>query len=155
MGKSFLGKKLADELDYAFIDTDRLLEERFHKPIQDILDSLGNEGFLKEEEALLLGLTDVEDTVISPGGSVVYSPAAVRTLKQISSVVYLEAPATWVKERTNPAERGIVGLQHRSFDELYSERQKLYEAMADYTISVSEKEPNLIVAEMIRHLGLA
>ena len=38
VGKSFLGKKLAEQLGYQFTDIDRLLEERFHKPIQEILN---------------------------------------------------------------------------------------------------------------------
>ena len=118
------------------------------------MNDLGDEEFLAQEEAQVLGLDSLEHTIVSPGGSIVYAPAAVSTLKRISKVIYLEAPADWITEHTNPAERGIVGIKDRSFEELYTERQKLYEAMADYTISVPAKNPDALVTEIIETLGL-
>jgi len=154
VGKSFLGKKLSDQLGYEFIDTDRLLEERFHKPIQDVLNSLGDKEFLVAEEAEVLGLDDVQNTIISPGGSIVYSSDAVSFLKRISTVIYLVASADWLMQRTTPTERGIVGLSDRSFEDLHAERHNLYEAMADYTISVPGKNSDLLVKEITINLGL-
>ena len=44
-GKSTVGKFLAQKLGYAFIDIDKVLEENAGKPLQQILDEAGGEGF--------------------------------------------------------------------------------------------------------------
>lgn len=130
-GKSYVGERLAASLGFAFVDTDKRLEAKFGMPLQAILDRLGDEAFIKAEEAEILALADVERTVIAPGGSVIYSAAAMALLKRISKIVYLRVPAAVIEARIDPAGRGIVGLKGRTFGEVYKEREVLYEGVAD------------------------
>ena len=71
-GKSTVGVMLAKEICYDFLDTDILLQRREKKMIQQMLDEDGLEAFYKVEENALLAV-DADETVISTGGSAVYS----------------------------------------------------------------------------------
>ncbi|MFZ1987545.1 MAG: shikimate kinase [Minisyncoccia bacterium] len=148
VGKSFIGKQLASALGYECIDIDVRMEKRFGKSLQEILDEFGDTKFILEEEREVLNLTNINRTIFAPGGSVIYSPKAMDMLKSISKIIYLSAPSEWIKERTDPSARGIVGLRNRSFEELYVERQPLYERYADVRIDVSEKDFNTILFEL-------
>ena len=45
-GKSFLGRQLAQKLSYDFFDVDTAMEARYGKTLSNILEELGDEGFL-------------------------------------------------------------------------------------------------------------
>lgn len=130
-GKSTIGKALATELDYSFVDIDKLMEELQGMPTQMILNQLGGQRFLKYEERMILQLQP-QNTVISPGGSIVYMERAMQHLKGLSTVVYIEVPLPTILERIkkNP-QRGIVG---GTVEEVFKERVPLYERYADVIV---------------------
>jgi len=153
-GKSVVGALLAEKLSYAFVDVDRKIESRYGGKLQDILDRLGDAAFLAAEEREILVLKDVKDTVISPGGSVVYSARAMEVLTSLGRVVYLHVPLATIAARIEPETRGIVGLKGKTFAELYEEREMLYRAAAD-SVFVPQSYPPHYVAECIgMHFGL-
>jgi shikimate kinase len=139
VGKSTMGKRLAKRLGYAFLDTDFLISNLKRKPLQSIIESEGDAGFIAIEEASILSLKGLTKTFISPGGSVVYSPKAMDHLRSISYVVYLYDSLAHVEKRiSNLASRGIVGLNNRSLAELYQERHPLYHQFAHITCDLSK-----------------
>ncbi len=133
-GKSYIGQQFADAYGLQFIDIARALEAAYQKPPQVILDSLGETAFLAAEAKQVIELGAIDNAVISPGGSVVYTKDAMDFLELISCVVYLAVPLSVIQSRIREGERGIVGLGTKSFAELYHERQALYEAAADVVI---------------------
>ena len=66
-GKSHLGKMLAQLLDFDFIDTDQLIEDRVGKPISKIFDEDGENAF-RSYEAELIRELNTENTIVSCGG---------------------------------------------------------------------------------------
>src|SRR3989344_6556277 len=137
-GKSTVGKFLAQKLGYAFIDIDKVLEENAGKPLQQILDEAGEEGFLKLEEAAVLSYSSfLQKAVLAPGGSIVYSPVAMEHLKKISTVVFLEVPLEEIKKRIAVGGRGIIGGKEKSLEQLYAERLPLYQKYAEVTVDAS------------------
>ena len=50
-GKSTLGRLLAKELGYDFVDTDEVIIRQNGCPLRDILDAKGVAGFVEVEEA--------------------------------------------------------------------------------------------------------
>ena len=89
-GKSTLGKLLAEKLGWHLVDTDLMMEANLDRPLKDIFDGLGYEGFCVEEERTLIQL-DGEQQIISTGGSAVYSESAMShlgSLGQESSLTY-------------------------------------------------------------------
>ena len=137
VGKSALGEELAKRLNYKFLDIDELIEEKTKLKLQEIIDSSGEDEFLKIEEKAVLALGELDRCVISPGGSVVYSKAAMGFLKKNSIVVFLDAPFESINARiTNRAIRGIVGLKRKNLKAIFEERLPLYKKYADITIEM-------------------
>jgi shikimate kinase len=90
------------------------------------------------ENKTILGLEYIQFKVISPGGSVIYSPQTMNFLKDNSIVVYLSDSYSRILNRIrNLNSRGIVGLKNKSFEQLYNEREQLYKKYADFTIDMS------------------
>lgn len=140
-GKSTIGRALAKRLNYTFIDIDGLIIERTGMPLQALIDRQGDSALLQLEEEAILGLGQVDNCIISPGGSVVYSKEAMKHLKEISKIVFLDAPfRSIVKRIPNARKRGIIGLKDRSLKELFEERLTLYNKYADLSIKIREGE---------------
>ena len=71
VGKSTVGVIVAKRLGYEFVDTDLLIQKQEKKLLREIIDEVGNEGFLAIENQVNRDLY-VERTVSAPGGSIVY-----------------------------------------------------------------------------------
>ena len=48
-GKTTFGKTLAAGLSYHFIDTDDVIIQTYHKPLMELIDEYGTEGFITLE----------------------------------------------------------------------------------------------------------
>lgn len=149
VGKSTLGRELADELTWDFIDTDIFIKNDFNQPLPDILLQLGEKKFKEKETEKILSLAHVENTVISPGGSVIYSRDSMRLLGDISTIIYLSITPEVLQSRVGKKDRGIVGLESKTFAELYRERIPLYRRYADIIININHKKSSVIIQELI------
>jgi shikimate kinase len=153
VGKSRIGQLLAEKLHYSFIDIDRLMEKNSGTKLQEIIDCLGDRKFIEAEAEAILSIGKVSDTVISPGGSAIYSERALEFLKRISTVVFLNASLGEIKRRTpNFSQRGIVGLKEKGLERLFEERQPLYKRYADVTINIENQSAEQIVDMLVERL---
>lgn len=135
-GKSTLGRLLAKELDYNFLDTDEVIIERNGCPLRDILDNEGLDGFIRREEEAVCSVT-AQRTVIATGGSVVYSPKAMEHLKSLGKIVYLCLDYKEVERRLGDLhERGVAIAPGKTLRDLFDERTPLYEKYADLAILI-------------------
>ena len=135
-GKSTVGVLLAKALGCLFTDVDLLISHRAKKPLQRILDEDGLEAFLALEEEVGSRLR-AENTVIATGGSMVISDKAMRHLKTLGTVVYIDVPFEEIERRvTNIKTRGIVFHPNQTLADVYRERKPLYERWADLTVKV-------------------
>lgn len=149
-GKSTVGVMLAKEICCDFLDTDILLQRQQKKMIQKILDEDGLEAFYAVEETALLSV-DVEETVISTGGSAVYSQSGMEHICKNATVIYLELPLEEVYQRIeNLHSRGIAGLSHKHFAKIYLERKALYEKYADITIDASGLNKDQVLKKILK-----
>ncbi|MDJ0580597.1 shikimate kinase [Crocosphaera sp.] len=73
-GKTTVGKKLAQRLDYRFFDSDVLIEKVTGQSINDIFASQGEETFRQLETEVLSELAACTKSVISTGGGSVLKP---------------------------------------------------------------------------------
>ncbi len=73
---------------------------------------------------------------------------AMKTLKDISIVLYLAVDPKALKTRIEASTRGIVGLKSKSFEDLYSERENLYMKHADFVIDANNKSPEQLAQEI-------
>lgn len=135
VGKSTVGVIVAKRLGYHFVDTDILIQEEEGKLLKDIIAERGIEGFLDVEDRVNAEVRAEEDTVISPGGSVVYCGNAMRHYKEIGTVVYLQISYDTINKRLkNAKNRGVVLKEGQTFRQLYDERTALFERYADITV---------------------
>jgi shikimate kinase len=151
-GKSTLGRLLAEKLGWAHLDTDRLIEAYYGLPLQGLLDGLGLADFLKAEEALV-SMLGVRRTVISTGGSVIYGPAALERLKLLGPVVFLSVSLpTFLSRVGNAGKRGLAMAPGLTREGLYHERQPLYQAAADFTLSTDNNDRTASVERLFAWL---
>ncbi len=139
-GKSTLGIVLAKIMNYNFIDADLVIQNQCDRTLQKIIDGLGPEGFIQVENQILSDLK-AERSIISTGGSAVYSDEAMKHLAQIGTIVYLKISyEELVRRLSDLQERGVVlkGGIGMSLRELYDERRPLYEQYADVTVDVND-----------------
>jgi shikimate kinase len=133
-GKSTLGVILAKRTSHDFVDTDLLIQSVEHRSLQDIMDQ---EGYLRlrEIEARVLQGLNVENHVVSTGGSAVYSDAAMQHLRKTGTCIYLDVSVETLRKRITDYEtRGIAKRPDQSFADLFEERTQLYRKYADVVI---------------------
>ena len=134
VGKSTVGVLLAKALSRSFIDTDVYIQAREGRQLQDIIDTDGPDSFRGIEAQHVLSL-DCRAHVIATGGSVVYSAAAMRHLKARGIALYMRLPLPLLLDRlTNIDSRGVVMTPGQSVEDLFEEREALYERYADVTV---------------------
>jgi shikimate kinase len=138
-GKSTLGIVLAKIINYDFVDADLIIQNQCDKTLQKIIDACGPEGFIQVENEVLCNLNKTH-SVVSTGGSAVYSDEAMRHLADISIIVYLKVSLEELTGRLGGLhERGVVmkNGMGMSLVDLYEERTPLYEQYADITIDTN------------------
>lgn len=135
-GKSTAGVLLAKAVGYGFIDTDLLIQNEQKALLCDIIAREGAEKFIAIEEGVNAELW-AERCVIATGGSVVYGERAMRHLKELGTVVYLQlSEKTLEKRLKNIFRRGVVMRRAgETVADLYAERVPLYEKYADVTVN--------------------
>ena len=90
-GKSVVGRRLAAELQYRFIDTDQMIEERTGKKISEIFAQEGEAQFRALESEVAQEAAQRKNHVISTGGGIVLNPANLEVLGQNGILVSLQA----------------------------------------------------------------
>lgn len=139
-GKSTIGVILAKALNYHFLDSDLVIQERENKLLREIIAKEGLERFIEIEEEVNASI-EAEKTVIATGGSVVYGPRAMEHFKKIGTIVYIKLSYEAVQKRVgNPKKRGVVLKEGQSFRDLYEERCPLYEKYADVAVEADDLE---------------
>lgn len=98
-GKSTVGRLVAEQLKFEFLDTDALIEQRSGKKITEIFAQHGEPAFRELEAQIVLEFSQSTHTVISTGGGLPTNPANLKNLKQHSLVICLWAAPEHIYER--------------------------------------------------------
>jgi methionine--tRNA ligase beta chain len=140
VGKSFVGKHVAEKMGFNYEEIDRLIALELEKKNID-KHFLSDREFMDFEEKAVLSMERKKKFIFDPGGSIVYSGKAMEWLKNNSLVVYLkDLPANIKKRFDERNEVFLVGIKGKKFEELLDERSALYEKYADFIVDVSEYE---------------
>ncbi len=153
-GKSTVGVILAKRASHDFVDTDLLIQSVEHRSLQAIMDK---EGYMKlrEIEARVLQTLNVENHIISTGGSAVYSDAAMQHLRKQGTTIYLDVSLDTLRSRITDYEtRGIAKRPDQSFDDLFQERTRLYRQYADLVVKGDGMTQDAVCDHIIAELEL-
>ena len=152
-GKSTVGATLARALGLELVDADGLIEAQEQQTLQQIMDTRGNAVFRAIEEQVLTQMP-LFSSVISTGGSVIYSEKIMARLSAHSTVVYLRARFETIEYRVSLApHRGIASDGEQTLRDLYEERVPLYERYGDIVVDCDDVTPKQITATIIQQLS--
>ena len=152
-GKSTVGATLARALGLELVDADGLIEAQEQQTLQQIMDTRGNAVFRAIEEQVLTQMP-LFSSVISTGGSVIYSEKIMARLSAHSTVVYLRARFETIEYRVSLApHRGIASDGEQTLRDLYEERVPLYERYGDIVVDCDDVTPEQITATIIQKLA--
>jgi len=153
-GKSTLAALLAARLDWACLDTDRLIEATCGARLPEILAHRGLADFLRLEDEVVADL-HVKRCVVATGGSVIYGRQAVARLKACGPVVYLSIGlSTFLTRVGDPLERAFIIPGGMTLSDVYAERQPLYAAAADLTVATDGLSPAACIEQIVQGIAL-
>jgi len=150
-GKSTVGKLLAEQLGYTFIDLDDEIEKIENKKISQIFNDNGEQYFRKLEKEKIKEFVNTENTVISLGGGTFEDNDTQKILKNLSTIIYLKASPIVIFERIKKEIHRP--LLHKNFsvetiEFILEKRKKNYEK-AHYKIVTDRKTPQEIAKEIL------
>ncbi|WP_029655246.1 shikimate kinase AroK [Marinobacter daepoensis] len=155
-GKTTIGRMLAKELGYRFLDSDRIIEERCGANIPWIFDVEGELGFRQRETAMLDELSNEVGVVLATGGGAVMRAENHGLLKKSSVVVYLKTSIEQQVERTRK-DRNRPLLQNEDPEavlrRLFAVRDPLYTELADIVMYTDRKSPRLVVRQLVNRIN--
>jgi shikimate kinase len=136
-GKSSVGRRLSGLTGHRFVDTDELIVQSEGRNVPEIFSQNGEGYFRDVEQRSLEKLVGICGIILSTGGGLVLRPANRQTLKKIGIVAWLDASPDALFERAmRSGKRPLLQTEdpRKTFDDLLSVRQEVYNLTADFRI---------------------
>lgn len=140
-GKSTLGRHMAKELSYKYIDTDTLIEEKYDATIPQIFVLHGESRFREMEREAIQSLDENENAVVSTGGGLPCHFDNIELLNSKGFTIYIEVPEELLLKRISKTNSKRPLIAHKSQDEMLDyvkdslEKRKPYYQKAKMKIS--------------------
>ena len=140
-GKSTIGKALAKQMGFDFIDLDKYIEKKEVKSIQQIFKKKGELAFRKMEEIALLEVCKKNNIVIATGGGTPCFFENMQIIKAKGKSIYLKMEEEELKERLVNQQTQRPLISNKSDEELQNfinstllEREEFYN-QADFIVN--------------------
>jgi shikimate kinase len=160
VGKSTVGRLLAERLGVPLHDTDDLVEARAGRSVREIFAADGEDAFRTLEAEVLADTlaraVTGEPCVVAAAGGVVLAAANRQLLQTPGAVV------VWLRAEPSVLAARVGAQDHRPLLDadpagrlaaMHVERTPLYAAVADLTFDVGTMTPEVIANAIIRSLG--
>ena len=151
-GKSTIGRQVAAELGFTFVDTDEAIIDRAGMPITEIFSTEGEAAFRQLEREVIAELASRTSLVIATGGGAIVDPENLASLKTHSLVICLWASAETIHRRTqHQTHRPLLQKPDPlgAIRELLAECEPVYK-QADVIVN-TELRPLRAVAQQVKH----
>jgi len=156
-GKTTVGKLLAQELGFEFIDLDDYIETSLNEKIAHIFKDKGELYFRKKESELLNEiLDDNRDLVIALGGGTPCYGVNMDTILQKTNLVfYLKLSIASLTERLNKEKKHRPLISHLKDEDLpkfigkHLFERGVYYSRANYTVTGDHKDSELVKDEIV------
>ncbi len=151
-GKTTVGKLLAKNLNYEFVDTDDVIVRRAGMTVVEIFEKMGEEAFRKMEADLASELGKKQGLVISTGGGMMLDPKVSSALSETGQVFCLVATPEEIFDRVskdNHAKRPLLGTPDpmRQVTQLLRQREAEYKNFSQ--MRTSAKTPDEVTSNLI------
>ena len=149
-GKSAIGRKLAEKIDFAFFDIDNLIEKNARKSINTIFKDHGEKYFRDLEEKITLDVLQNKKSIISLGGGAISNSKIRNLLKKNSLNIYLKVSINLLEKRLkNSKNRPLLNKNDLNLIliELLKKREKFYkkaDLIIENKISIKSTVENII-----------
>ena len=104
-GKSVLGKLISKQLNFNHVDSDKLIEKKTNKTINEIFQTKGESYFRLIEENVILETIYQKKLVLSLGGGSILSSKIRKALKDNFLTVFLDVDFTILSQRLAKSKR--------------------------------------------------
>jgi shikimate kinase len=154
-GKTCVGKRLAEVLNYGFIDTDVEIERVTGYTVAEIFARYDETRFRSEEALVVKKVAGMHHRVIATGGGVVLNPDNVFYLKQNGILIWLQATPEVILDRVQGDRRRPL-LKNKTaglISSLLEQRSSCYRDGADYQVDTSTLSIDQVVALIISLLA--
>ena len=152
VGKSTVGKNLAQKLSYNFVDIDRTIESREGSTINLIFKNKSESYFRKLENEISLEKLRKKNTVISLGGGAFLNKSIRREVKNTSVSFWLDVDVSELIKRLKKTKKRPL-LYNKNLNvtvnKIYLERKKTY-SEADFRIKCNFLGPDKIVDKILK-----
>ncbi|RTZ61944.1 MAG: shikimate kinase I [Gammaproteobacteria bacterium] len=157
VGKTTVGKKLAELTRFTFYDVDQEVEARTGTTVSIIFEIEGEDGFRAWETRVLGELAESGGAVIATGGGAVIRPENRRIMRNTGTVVYLHADVKTQIRRTRYCKNRPI-LQNTDRREvltrLMKEREPLYREVANCIITTDNRPAYKIARQIQKKIHL-
>ena len=147
-GKSTVGRQLARQLGWRFVDSDHEIERQIGGSIRTFFEQQGELAFRELEQQMIAVLTQQSEMVLATGGGAVLRQANRRALKAGCKVVYLRStPQELFRRLRHDTQRPLLQVADplKRLRDLFHERDPLYRDAADFQIETGRPSvPNLV-----------
>lgn len=154
VGKTTIGKFLAEKLNKQFIDLDKYIELACGVDIPTIFELEGEQGFREREtESLKQVIANNDNYVLSLGGGCVIKPENRYLIsRQKNLVVQLIADIETLVERLSksPGKRPLLQNQDlkTKIEKIYTDRREFYDTVSDIIINTSTLKPYQVIEQV-------
>lgn len=153
-GKTSVGRALAKEKGWNFVDLDELIELKQQRRIVDIFTQEGEPYFRKIEKKFLKQVSTQKKFVVACGGGVVLDKANIKTMKETGVLICLCANCDEILKRVSSNTlRPILNVaKPRERIELLLKMRAPYYMQADITIDTSRSSIKQVVGKISKIL---
>lgn len=149
-GKSTVGRLVADQLGFAFIDTDAVIEARAGRTIASIFATEGESRFRQLEASACANTVAGCHRVIAVGGGALLNSAVRAVMVAHSLVICLTCDlATIIRRVGDDPARPLFNANHAQLARLYAQRADHY-ARLPHHINTTHLSPEHTAREVIR-----
>jgi shikimate kinase len=153
-GKSTIGRRLAKQIGWRFVDSDEEIELAAGCSVADIFTMHGEPIFRDLEKRVITRLLSEEPMVLATGGGAWIQPAVREIIKAQATSVWLRAELEVLTDRVSKrTHRPLLetGDKREILDRLMQERYPIYE-LADMVIDSSQGPHERVVERIIAAL---
>jgi shikimate kinase len=155
VGKSTIGKKLAESLGVPFVDSDEEIEKAATLSIQEIFDRHGEPEFRRGERRVIERLVNGPPIVLATGGGAYMDADTRALLKTKATTVWIRADIEIMWKRVSRREtRPLLKRDNpkQVLIDLYTARSPIY-AEADITVESGDGPANDTANAILKALG--